>query len=142
MGLLTAEESREFSLRTVAQEGEEVVSANEVDMDPEDELRNSPKERRKWPRGRHDSQPRKRRKRRKRKRIDEVTVAALIEFISSNLRRAALIELRSSNSRAKSKMKARRLILEADSSIESRAVVSKERPTREAGSKVNIVREK
>ncbi|OAE23928.1 hypothetical protein AXG93_1217s1400 [Marchantia polymorpha subsp. ruderalis] len=37
MGLLTAEERREFQMRTHAQEGEEVMSANEINTDLEDE---------------------------------------------------------------------------------------------------------
>lgn len=94
MDLLTADESKEFPLQNVAQEGEEVVSANDVDTDLEGEPRNLPKQRRKRPRGRQESQPKKRR------RIDEAVVA------EERLRRAAPLELRSPNSRARSKMKA------------------------------------
>ncbi|OAE23227.1 hypothetical protein AXG93_4670s1000 [Marchantia polymorpha subsp. ruderalis] len=130
MGLLTAEERREFLLQTKAQEGEEVVSANEVNTDAEDEPISSPPQRRERPRGRHESRPRKRR------RTHEVVVS------EERIRRAVLIKLRSSNSRARSKMKARRLILEADSSTESRAAASRGRPTPKAGAEVNMVREK
>lgn len=62
MDLLTAEESRKFPLRNVAQEGKEVVKANEVDTDPKDEPRNSPQPRRKQPRGRQESRPKKEKK--------------------------------------------------------------------------------
>lgn len=42
MGLLTAEEKKEFPLRTEAREGEEVVSANELNTNSEDEPISSP----------------------------------------------------------------------------------------------------
>ncbi|OAE18371.1 hypothetical protein AXG93_2727s1370 [Marchantia polymorpha subsp. ruderalis] len=90
----------------------------------------SPQQRKKRPRGRHESQPRKKR------RIDEVAVA------EERLCRAASIELRSPNSQTRSKMKSRRLILKADSSTESRAVVTRGRSIPEAGAEVNMVREK
>ncbi|OAE29826.1 hypothetical protein AXG93_901s1000 [Marchantia polymorpha subsp. ruderalis] len=61
MGLLTAEERREFPLQTEAHEGEEVVSANEVNTGPEDESISLAPQRRERPRGRHESRPRKRR---------------------------------------------------------------------------------
>ncbi|OAE18885.1 hypothetical protein AXG93_3022s1090 [Marchantia polymorpha subsp. ruderalis] len=117
MDLLTVDESRVFLLRNVAEEGEEVVSANEVDTDPEGELHNLPQQRRKRPKGKQESRPRKRR------RIDEAVVA------EERWRRAASLELRLTNSRAKSKIKASRLILEADSSTESRAATSRGHPT-------------
>lgn len=130
MDLLTANESREFPLRNVAQEGEEVMSANEIDKDPEGEPHNSPQQRRKRPRGKQESRPRKRR------RVDETAVA------EERWRRAALLELRSPNSRARSKMKAMRLILEEYSNTESRAAASRGCPTQEAGTEANTVREK
>ncbi|OAE30597.1 hypothetical protein AXG93_2909s1000 [Marchantia polymorpha subsp. ruderalis] len=54
MVLLAVEESREIPLRNVAQEGEEMESANKVDTDSEGEPRNSPqrRKRRKRPQGR------------------------------------------------------------------------------------------
>ncbi|OAE32880.1 hypothetical protein AXG93_3052s1100 [Marchantia polymorpha subsp. ruderalis] len=131
MGLLTIADSRNFSLQDVAPEGEEVVSANEVDSYPEDESRKLPQQRRKRLRGKQESQPRKRR------RIDEAAVA------EDCWRRVALLKLRLSNSRAWSKMKPRRLILEEDSSTESRGVASRGRPSRgEAEPEATTVREK
>ncbi|OAE18993.1 hypothetical protein AXG93_2637s1110 [Marchantia polymorpha subsp. ruderalis] len=61
MNLLTVEESSAFRMRNVAQEGEEVVLANEVNSDLDCEQKSSPQHRRKRPRGRLDSQPRKKR---------------------------------------------------------------------------------
>lgn len=84
-------------MRTQSQEGEEVVSANEVNTDVEEEPISSPSQRREQPRGRHESRPLKRR------RTHEIVVSEV-----KRVRQAASIKLRSSNSRAWSKMIARR----------------------------------
>ncbi|OAE26578.1 hypothetical protein AXG93_269s1030 [Marchantia polymorpha subsp. ruderalis] len=117
-------------MQTHAQEGEEVVSANEVNTDLEDKQISLPPKRIERHRGRHESRPRKRR------RTHEVAV------YEERVRWATPIKLKSPNSRARSKMKARQLIQEADSSTESMADASQGRSTPEAGVELNRMREK
>ncbi|OAE35515.1 hypothetical protein AXG93_2987s1020 [Marchantia polymorpha subsp. ruderalis] len=93
MGVLNVAEIRDFALRKNSGEG---------------------------PRGRQDSQSRKR------QRIDEAAVA------KERLRRVTPVEMRLLDFRAKSKMKSRRLILKEYSSMESRGVAARERSTQEA----------
>ncbi|OAE21958.1 hypothetical protein AXG93_242s1420 [Marchantia polymorpha subsp. ruderalis] len=83
-------------MRNVELEGEEVVLANEVNSDLEGEPLSSPQQRRKRPRGRQDSQPRKKR------RINE----AIVEEV--RLQRTALIAMRAPDFRVWSKMKTRK----------------------------------
>ncbi|OAE29585.1 hypothetical protein AXG93_4003s1060 [Marchantia polymorpha subsp. ruderalis] len=120
--MMTTEERRVFPMRNVEHAREEVVLANEVNSDLEGEPLSSPQQRRKRPRGRHDSQPRKKR------RIDEATVDEV------RLHRTALFAMRAPDFRARSKMKARRLILDDDSSHESKRTVRKDCSNQEARS--------
>lgn len=128
--MLTIAKSREFPSREVTQEGKEVVRTNEVDTDSKGEPRNSLQPRRKRPRVRQESMPRKTR------RIDKAAVE------EERLRRASPVKLRAPNFWARSKMKARRLILEADNSIESMAAVARGQTTLGVRAKVNMARER
>lgn len=112
-------------MRTHVQEGEKVVSANEVNTDSKDEQIVAPSRRIEQSRGRQEERPRKRRK------TQEAAVP------KERVRRTVSIKLRSPNARARTKMKARRLILEADNNTESRTAASQGRPNLEAGTELN-----
>lgn len=60
--MLTDAKRREFPMRTHAQDEEEILSANELNTDPEDELINSPPGRTEQSRDRQEEMSRKRRK--------------------------------------------------------------------------------
>lgn len=108
-----------------------MVSANEVNTNPEDEQINLPLRRTKCTRDRQKERPRKRRK---------FNIVAVTE---KSVRKIVPIKLRSRNAQARTKMKARQLILEANSNMENRAAASQGQST--PGTELNeetVVREK
>ncbi|OAE24377.1 hypothetical protein AXG93_4343s1460 [Marchantia polymorpha subsp. ruderalis] len=117
MGLLSDAEKKKFPLQTHAQDGEEILSANEVDTDQEDEQIDSIPGRIDGPRDKREERPWKRRK------LQEVAVSKARDC------RPVSTKLMMPNARARMKLKARRLILKSDSSTESSVAASQGRLT-------------
>ncbi|OAE31242.1 hypothetical protein AXG93_2356s1070 [Marchantia polymorpha subsp. ruderalis] len=127
MRLLTTVERRKFLMQTHAQEGEEVVSVNEINTDQEDEQINLPLWRTERSKYRREERPRKRRK------LPEVAETEERE------RMTVPINFKSFNARARTKVKPRQLILEADRSTESKAAASQGHTKPEAGVELNVI---